>query len=227
MRAIAKADRRDGHDAAQPRARSRRTWRDLKEAAVQQEAKDKAVTLAAHLGRGAPRHHRGRAAEPPQGQGPRKAPAQDLRRRPMPASSRAAGEACASPSSAKDRRPARAARDRQHRAAEEITFGEVVVTPPAQALSGCSCAVPSLARGPARDAGTGCASSTAVSSLRWSRASCRRAPDGGAYRLLAGPFATKADADRVCTDMGARRAPGASPRPTPARRCTRPASSTR
>jgi SPOR domain len=26
--------------------------------------------------------------------------------------------------------------------------------------------------------------------------------DGGPYRLLAGPFATKADADRVCTEMG-------------------------
>jgi len=26
--------------------------------------------------------------------------------------------------------------------------------------------------------------------------------DGGPYRLLAGPFATRADADRVCTEMG-------------------------
>jgi hypothetical protein len=29
---------------------------------------------------------------------------------------------------------------------------------------------------------------------------------GGAYRLLAGPFASKAEADRLCADMGVGRA---------------------
>ena len=50
-------------------------------------------------------------------------------------------------------------------------------------------------------AGGNCASGTASLAALEPRVVPPRS-DGGPYRLLAGPFATKADADRVCTEMG-------------------------
>jgi hypothetical protein len=84
---------------------------------------------------------------------------------------------------------------------EEITFGEPVVT---RAGAGTAFAVQ-------------LAASPSLQGLRQSWGQLRErhgalaaleprvvAPrnEGGPYRLLAGPFATKADADRVCSDMG-------------------------
>jgi TolA-binding protein len=83
---------------------------------------------------------------------------------------------------------------------EEITFGEPVVT-----RAGPVAFAVQLAAGPSLQ---GLRQSWGQLRERHGSLAALEArvvpprSDGGPYRLLAGPFATKADADRVCTEMG-------------------------
>ena len=84
---------------------------------------------------------------------------------------------------------------------EEITFGEPIVTPAASTIFAIQ-----LAAGPSLQ---GLRQSWEQLRERHGGALAALQPrvvppraEGGPYRLLAGPFATKADADRICADMG-------------------------
>jgi SPOR domain len=84
---------------------------------------------------------------------------------------------------------------------EEITFGAPVVTPAAPTAFGVQLAAhPSLEGLRERWDRLREAHSGQLSALEPRIVPPRTG--GGAYRLLAGPFATKAEADRACTDMG-------------------------
>jgi SPOR domain len=84
---------------------------------------------------------------------------------------------------------------------EEITFGEPVVTPAAKALFGVQLAAhPSLEGLRERWNRLRALHSGPLATLE-PRIVAPRA-GGGAYRLLAGPFTTKAEADRACAEMG-------------------------
>jgi hypothetical protein len=178
---------------------------DLKDAAVQQEAKDKAADsrLTSVEERLATIE-----AEPP-GANPGKAPAAKTPEKALRKTSDARpgartinvpqGEA--PPSSAKTDGPPVPLETASIAPAEEITFGEVVVTPAAH-----------------KQFGVQLGSHPSLEGLRerWGRLREQHSGQlgaleprivppragGGAYRLLAGPFATKADADRACADMG-------------------------
>ena len=184
---------------------------DLKEAAVQQETKDKAVNsrLTSVEERLATIE-----AEPPapprppaRGKGS-KSPEKTQRKTPEGRPSARVinvpqGEAA--PSSAKTEGPP-VPLETGSITAEEITFGEVVVTPAAQAKFGVQ---------------LGSHASLEGLRERWDRLreqhrgqlaalEPRIVPPragGGAYRLLAGPFATKADADRTLLRYWARASP--------------------
>ena len=173
---------------------------DLKDAVVQQEAKDKAVNsrLTSVEERLATVE-----AEPPaanKAKVPDKTQRKTTEGRPS-ARVISVPQGEASPSSAKTEGPPVPLETGSIAPTDEITFGEVVVTPAAQAQFGVQ---------------LGSHPSLEGLRERWDRLreqhrgqlaalEPRIVPPrtgGGAYRLLAGPFATKAEADRVCADMG-------------------------
>lgn len=177
---------------------------DLKDAVVQQEAKDKAVNsrLTSVEERLATVE-----AEPPAAN-KAKVPdkSQDKTQR-KPSEGRPSARVIsvpqgeASPSSAKTEGPPVPLETGSIAQPDQITFGEVVVTPAAQAQFGVQ---------------LGSHASLEGLRERWDQLrqqhrgqlatlEPRIVPPrtgGGAYRLLAGPFPTKAQADRACTDMG-------------------------
>jgi len=181
---------------------------DLKEAATEREAKDKSVTtrLTTVEERLAALHASAEPAETP----PSKAKVSERHQRKtaeprtgrvitVPQEGPAPAPVPPAPSF-KDDGPPVPLETGSIAPKEEITFGEPTVT-----RSGPIAFAVQLAAGPS------------LPGLRQSWGQLRErhgslasleprvvAPrsDGGPYRLLAGPFATRADADRVCTEMG-------------------------
>lgn len=90
---------------------------------------------------------------------------------------------------------------------EDITFGEGVVTPNAKPAAPKAFAV-QLAAGPSlqglRQSWSQLVEKHGALASLQPRVVAPRT-EGGSYRLLAGPIASKADADRVCTDIGVSR----------------------
>lgn len=83
---------------------------------------------------------------------------------------------------------------------EEITFGEPVVTRAGGALFAVQLAASPSLQGLRQSWGQLRERHGALSALEPRVVAPRN--EGGPYRLLAGPFSTRADADRVCSDMG-------------------------
>jgi SPOR domain len=179
---------------------------DLREASADREAKDKAVTtrLTAVEERLATLHPSAEPAETP----PSKAKVSERHQRKSGPTVRVItvpqdGQAPSPtplPPSIKDDGPPVPLETGSIAPKEEITFGEPVVT-----RAGPVAFAVQLAAGPS------------LQGLRQSWGQLRERhgalaaleprvvpprSDGGPYRLLAGPFPTKADADRVCTEMG-------------------------
>jgi hypothetical protein len=83
---------------------------------------------------------------------------------------------------------------------EEITFGEPVVTPAGSAIFAVQLAAGASLQGLRKNWSELVERHGLLATLQPRVVSPRTG--GGSYRLLAGPLQTKADADRVCTEMG-------------------------
>lgn len=181
----------------------------LKEAATQREAKDKSVTdrLTTVEERLAALHASAEPAETP----PSKAKVSDRHQRKTAAEPRTA-RVITVPQEGPAPAPVPSAPSFKHDgppvpletgsigSKEEITFGEPTVT-----RAGPIAFAVQLAAGPSlpglrQSWGQLRERHGALASLEPRVVPPRS--DGGPYRLLAGPFATRADADRVCTEMG-------------------------
>lgn len=178
---------------------------DLKEAAVEREAKDKAVTgrLAAVEERLASLPSTAEQNEPPS-----KTRADKFQRRTadpkvsarminVPQDTPAATPAAPS---FKDDGPPVPLETGSISSKEAITFGEPVVTRAGPIPFAVQLAAGPSLQGLKQSWGQLRERHGALSALEPRIVAPRS--DGGPYRLLAGPFATKADADKVCTEMG-------------------------
>ena len=209
MRALAKTTGRNGHHAAQPERHSkgrRRPQGSRHRARGQGQVGDGRASPPSKNGWRPCTRPRSRPKRPVENQGPDKAPAQGGRTpasRPRDQRYRKKAGTCASSAGTvvQRRGPACAARNRQHLAEGGDNVRRARRSrAPARLLSPFNSPPVPRCRVCGR-AGASCASGTGRSAALEPRIVPPRS-DGGPYRLLAGPFATKADADRVCTEMG-------------------------